>query len=203
MAATEIADITAILSSWRRGDHRALKRLVPLVYDELHALAHCQLRRVAPGNTLDATALVNEAYLKLVDHGRIEWQDRQHFLAVSALAMRHILVNAARASGARKRGGDLRRVTYDEARLTNARRAETVLALDEALKRLADEQPRMAAVVELRFFGGLTEGEIAETLAINERTVRRDWAGAKALLSQALSASPPGTSALVSASGGS
>ncbi len=153
-----------------------------LVYEELRQLAHLQLRRRYPGQTLNTTALVHEAYLKLHDRPGVTPKDRAHFFALAARAMRFILVDYARARFAQKRGGLANRVTLDEARDLVDWRADELLALDEALSRLAAERERLARVVELRFFGGLTHEELAETLGISVRTAKRDWELARAWL---------------------
>jgi RNA polymerase sigma factor (TIGR02999 family) len=167
-----------------------MDRLMTVVYDELRAVARRQLRRWRPGQTLDTTALVHEAYLRLVDQAGATWQDRNHFLSVAGTAMRHILVDAARRRMTKKRGEGLR-VTFDE--LHPGRRgpdasshAVEILALDEALTSLAARNERLVRLVELRFFAGLTEEETAQTLGTSERTVRRDWLKARAFLFHAL-----------------
>ena len=177
-------DITALLLAWRGGDHAAFDRLFPAVYEELRGIAHRQLRRERPDHTLGTTALVHEAYFKLVDQTRAQWEDRAHFFAVAASAMRRILVGYARRHRAVKRSG--KQVTLDDATLIADERADTLLALDEALAQLADVDERLARVVECRFFGGLTEEETAEALGVTARTVRRDWVKAKGWLYQAL-----------------
>jgi len=164
----------------------ALQELVPLVYDELRRMAHRQLAARAPGATLQTTGLVHEAYLKLVDQSRARWSDRAHFLAVASLAMRHVLVDRAKARLAQKRGGGRVRVSLDEERIAADDQPEALLQLHEALERLAAVEPRLARVVECRFFGGLTHEEIAESLGITVRTVERDWAKARVLLRRAL-----------------
>lgn len=162
-----------------------------LVYQELHAMARRYLRFRRPGQTLTTTALVHEAYLKLVDHSGATWQDRAHFLSVAAIAMRHILVDSARRRVAKKRGGEGVRIPFDELRLGNEEpRAEAqaveVLALDRALTSLAALNQRLSQLVELRFFAGLNEEETAQVMGTSERTVRRDWRKARAFLFQAL-----------------
>lgn len=179
-------DITAILLAWRAGDQNAADRLFPLVYEELRRIAHRQLGRERPDHTLSTTALVHEAYLKLVDQTRAQLADRAHFFAVAARAMRRILVDYARRYRALKRGGAPARVSLSDAVLVAEQRADTLVALDEALTRLAEVDERLSRVVECRFFGGLTEDETAEALAVTSRTVRRDWVKAKGWLSQAL-----------------
>ncbi len=180
-------EVTQLLAAVRQGDGSAMDRLMTLVYDELRAVARRQLRRWRPGQTLDSTALVHEAYLRLVDQAGASWQDRAHFLSVAGVAMRHILVDAARRRAAKKRGGEGLRITLDELqpdqRGTDAsRRAVEILDLDEALTSLAARNERLSRLVEPRFFAGLTEEETARTLGTSERTVRRDWLKARAFL---------------------
>lgn len=184
-------EITSLLAAAREGDGSAMHRLVALVYDELYAMARRQLRRRQPGQTLTTTALVHEAYLKLVDHPSATWQDRSHFLSVAAVAMRHILVDSARRRAAKKRGGEDVRITFDEMVLGDGEpgadaRAVEILALDRALTSLSALNERLSKLVELRFFAGLSEEETAEAMGTSERTVRRDWRKAKAFLFQAL-----------------
>ena len=180
------ATITGLLLAWREGEADALDRLFPLVYDELGRIAHAQLRRERAAHTLGTTALVHEAYLRLVDQTRVQWVDRAHFFAVATEAMRRILVDYARRFQAEKRGGALERVSVSDAMLVAEERAETMVALDDALTQLAALDERLSRVVECRFFGGLTEEETAEVLGVTARTVRRDWAKAKAWLNRAL-----------------
>lgn len=184
-------DITALLIEWQQGAPDAEKRLYARVYEALREIAHRQLRRRRPGQTVNTTALVHEVYLKLVDQTQAQWQDRVHFFAIAATAMKHILINYAEKKGARKRGGGWQRIHFDEAGLAPEERAEVLLALDEALQHLAALDARLSRVVELRFFGGMTEEEIAHVLGVSERTVRRDWRQAKAFLAQALAAYAP------------
>ncbi|HEX8651171.1 MAG TPA: sigma-70 family RNA polymerase sigma factor [Pyrinomonadaceae bacterium] len=179
-------EVTGLLSDWSRGDRAALERLTPLVYDELHRLAHRYMSRERPDHTLQTTALVNEAYLRLVDQRNAHWQNRAHFFAVAAQVMRHILVDYARQRHFAKRGGEARRVTLDEAAIVSQQRAAEFVALDEALKRLEAIDPRKSRVVELHFFGGLNFEEIAEVLKVSAVTVRRDWRSAKAWLYKAV-----------------
>jgi len=178
--------VTQLLIACRGGDPAALDRLYPVVYERLQQIAHAHLRGAPAGHTLSTTALVHEAYVKLVDAERIEWQDRAHFLALSSRAMRHILIDYARRHSAAKRGGDLRRVALDAEQVAVTERAETLVVLDEALSRLAGFNARMAEVVEHRFFGGLTEEETARMLGVTDRTVRRDWIKARGWLQQEL-----------------
>ena len=174
------ADITRLLGELREGRKASLDHVLPLVYDELHRIAH--RRRGDFGATLRTTELVHEAYLKLVGHGGGEWRDRAHFLAVASIAMRQILVDRARERRADKRGGDRRQVSLDDALLVVEDQAEELLELDAALRRLNELDPRLARVVECRFFGGMTEEETGEALGLSARTVRRDWVKARGLL---------------------
>ncbi len=189
----ETGEFTRLLAAARQGGGDAVDRLLPLVYDELRGVAHRQLRMRRPGQTLETTALVNEAYLKLVDASQAHYEDRNHFFSVAAVAMRHILVDHARRRSAQKRGGPDEPLLLDEARLAAgpedgaSQKAIEILALDEALGTLARLDPRLVKLVELRFFGGLSVSETAEVLAVSERTVKRDWRKAKAFLYRALS----------------
>ena len=176
-----------VLTELRTGAPGSLDRLFPLVYRELRAIAHRQLGARPQGDaTLSTTALVHDAYLKLVDQSRAEWKDRAHFLAVASLAMRHILVDRAKARSAAKRGGGQRRITLDEESISVDDQADALLQLNDALEQLARLEPRLTRVVECRFFGGLTEEEIAEVLSVTVRTVQRDWAKARMLLRRLL-----------------
>jgi RNA polymerase sigma factor (TIGR02999 family) len=179
-------EITALLGELHEGRREAMDRLVPLVYDELKRIAHVQLARERDGHTLETTAVVHEAYLRLVDLDRIDWRDRTHFFAAAAGAMRRILVDYARRYQASKRGGGRGPLSLDESAVAVGERADTLVALDEALARLAAVDGRLARVVEYRFFGGLTEPETAAVLGVTERTVRREWVKAKAWLHQAM-----------------
>jgi RNA polymerase sigma factor (TIGR02999 family) len=177
--ATPLTDLLLRGRSSPAGDVEAL---LPLVYAELRDMADRQLRRENPGHTLSPTALVHEAYMRLVDQTRVQWQDRAHFFAVASLAMRRVLVDHARRHRAGRRGGGVRPLALDEVEIPIQERAEVLVALDEALHRLHAVDERLARVVELRFFGGLTEPEAAEVLGVTERTVRRDWVKARAWL---------------------
>lgn len=184
-------EITGLLAAVQRGEGDAMERLMALVYQELHTMARRQLRYRRPGQTLTTTALVHEAYLKLVDHPGATWQDRAHFLSVAAIAMRQILVDSARRRVAKKRGGEGLRIPFDELRQgkdepSAEARAVEVLALDRALTSLATLNERLSQLVELRFFAGLNEEETAQVMGTSERTVRRDWRKARAFLFQAL-----------------
>ena len=181
------ADVTSLLVAWSEGDEAALGLLVPRVYAELHRLAHHQMRGERAGRTLQTTALVNEAYLRLVDTRRVRWESRAHFLAVAAQAMRRVLVDAARARRARKRGGAEPPVSLDEALLAAPERSAALVALDEALTALAQVDPRKSQVVELRYFAGLSVAETAAVLGVSAETVQRDWKVAKAWLLRELS----------------
>jgi len=174
--------VTQLLVRWREGDRRALDELMPLVYEELRRLAAHYMRGERPGHTLQTSALVNEAYLRLAAHEEIQWQDRAHFFAVAAQAMRRILVDHARRRGNLKRGGGAPRVALDEALIVSAERMAEVVALDDALARLAEIAPRKSQLVELRFFGGLSIEEAAEVLGVSPGTVMRDWTFVKAWL---------------------
>jgi RNA polymerase sigma-70 factor (ECF subfamily) len=173
-------EVTQLLRAWSEGDRSALDRLTPIVYQELHRLARRYMKRERPGHSLQTTALVNEAYLRLVDYRRVEWQDRAHFFAVSAQLMRHILVDHGRKHNL-KRGCGMRRVSLDEAVIVGDRAADLV-ALDDAMNALARLDPRKVQVVEMRFFGGLSVEETAEVLKVSSVTVMRDWNTAKAWL---------------------
>lgn len=182
--------ITKLLVDWGRGDEEALEKLMPLVYDELRRLAGHFMNNQKAGHTLQTTALVNEAYLRLIDSSRVRWQDRTHFFAVSAQLMRRILVDAARTRNSLKRGGpDAQKIELDENLAVSPNERVDLLALDEALEELARMSPRQSQVVELRYFGGLSEEEIAEALKISARTVRREWSAARAWLYRELSKS--------------
>ena len=176
-----------MLTELRTSGTESIDRLVPVVYRELRAIAHRQLGRM-DGGTLATTALVNEAYLKLVDQTRAEWRDRAHFLAVASLAMRHILVDRARARRRVKRGGEHVRLTLNEEYIGIDDQPEALLQINEALIALAELEPRLARVVEYRFFGGLTEAETAAALGVTARTVQRDWVKARLLLRRTLEA---------------
>lgn len=179
--------VTQLLIAYRDGDREAFDRLVPMVYDDLRRIARRQLRRGGrPGHTLDTTGLVHEAYLKLVDPAKVDWQDRGHFLAVSARAMRQVIIGYARKRSAEKRGGGERPVTLDEAQIAIDDQAERLLALDRALERLGERDERLARVVECRFFAGLSEEETAQALGVSLRTAQRDWMRARAWLKEEL-----------------
>jgi RNA polymerase sigma factor (TIGR02999 family) len=187
---SEAGEITERLLALRQGDREALNQLVPLVYERLRALAHSRLSGRGPGQSLDTTALVHEAYLRLVDQSRAEWKDRAHFFAVAATAMRQIVVDRARRRHAAKRGGAEGAVALDGEPPGAAARTEEILAVDEALRQLASLNERLVRMVELRFFAGLSIEETADVLGLDARTVNRDWRVARALLYRALAPSP-------------
>ncbi len=188
---------TRLLKLASEGDDDAAARLTPVVYDELRRLARYYLGRVGPAasHTLQPTAVVHEAYLKLVDQTASDFKGRTHFYAVAAVAMRHVLIDHSRERGRAKRGGDWRRVTLSGVEFADAGREIDVLALEDALARLAELDPRAARVVELRFFGGLGEREVGEVIGVSERTVRNDWAMARAWLQNRLRESERGDEA--------
>ena len=180
--------ITKLLIEWRDGDETALNRLIPLVYDELHRMAHRHMRRERPEHTLQTTALINEAYLRLVDHKGMRWQNRAHFYGVAAQAMRRVLVDEARNHNTNKRRHD--RVNLEEAVLVLPKQAPDLVALDEALNDLAALDPRKTEVVVMKYFGGMKDKEIAEALGISTATVTREWSSAKLWLLKAMSRQP-------------
>jgi RNA polymerase sigma factor (TIGR02999 family) len=180
-------DVTQLLRAWSEGDEQALGTLIPLVHQELHRLARRYMAGESPGHTLQTTALVNEAYLRLVDVKKVSWQNRAHFFGVSANLMRRILVDLARSRHSLKRGGDANTLSLDEALIVSPERGEDVVALDDTLKVLASIDPRRSRVVELRFFGGLSVEETAEVLKVSPETVMHDWKLAKAWLLRELS----------------
>jgi len=183
-----LPDVTALLKAWRGGDQTALERLTPLVYDHLRKLGQRYVRKERAGGCADATSLVHQAYLRLVDASTVDWQDRAHFFAVSSTIMRRILVDAARARASAKRGGNLQRVeqttalTLDSLPATGTDCAAEICALNDALDALAKQEPRRAKVIELRYFGGLSVEETAEALDVSPQTVLRDWKLARAWL---------------------
>src|SRR5258708_23734713 len=179
--------VTGVLLAWCNGDQAALEKLIPLVYAELHRLAKRYMRRENAGHTLQTSALVNEAYLRLIEAHGVRWQNRSHFFAVSAQIMRRILVDFARARWNLKRGGGARQGSLDEGLGGSPERGADLLALDEALEKLAVLNARQSRVVELRYFGGLNEEEVAEVIKVSPRTVRNDWSLARAWLYRELS----------------
>src|ERR1700731_4327599 len=184
-------DVTQLLQAWSQGQAPALEELVPLVHQELRRLARRYMFGERPGHTLQTTALVNEAYLRLVNSRQGNWQNRAHFFAISAQLMRRILVDHARARGYQKRGGGVPKVTLDEMLMGPQEKGHDLVALDYALKALAEVDPRKSKVVELRFFGGLSVEETAEVLKVHPNTVLRDWRLAKMRLKRELSKKEP------------
>lgn len=191
MVAPSEQGITQLLRAWGNGDQQALGKLIPLVYTELHRVAHRYMADERAGDTLQTTALVNEVYLRLVDVRGVSWQNRAHFFAICARTMRRILIGFARSRQCRKRGGEALSVTLDDALGVSRRPAVDLVALDDALKGLAKLDPRKNQVVELRFFGGLSVEETAEVLKISPETVMRDWKLARAWLARELSGEKP------------
>jgi RNA polymerase sigma-70 factor, ECF subfamily len=190
MESSKTPNITQLLVAWKHGDQDALAQLTPMVYRELHRLAHGYLAGEKRGHVLQTTALVNEAFVRLIDWQNVEWQNRAHFFGVSATLMRHILVQFAREQHATKRGGKDIQVSLSEATAVSAPQSPDIMALDDALTTLEKLDPRQARTVELRFFGGLSLEETAEVLKVSLSTVRRDWRMAQAWLHQQLSATP-------------
>jgi RNA polymerase sigma factor (TIGR02999 family) len=187
MASAGSPEVTELLKAWGKGDAAALDRLTPLVFDELHRIARHHMRLEHGGNTLQTTALVNEAYLRLVNVQNVGWQDRVHFFAISAQIMRRILVDRARARGSAKRNAGVRAPSMDLDQVPDpSSRGSELIAVDDALNALAQMDPRRARVIELRFFGGLSVDETAEVLAISPQSVMRDWKLAKAWLMREL-----------------
>jgi len=193
MAVSEpnLSETTRLLRDWANGDQAALDRLAPHVYRELRRLAGSLMKHESPGRTIQATGLVHEAYLKLIEVHNVDWQHRAHFFAVAAQVMRRILLEAARKRGAAKRGGHSPQVNFEEIPDIGFRRGSEIIALDDALKALAKIDPRKARVIELRFFGGLSVEETAEVLKLSADTVLRDWRLARAWLLSELGADSP------------
>jgi RNA polymerase sigma factor (TIGR02999 family) len=185
---SQTAEITRLLQRWSDGDGQALEKLTPALYKELHRMAHRYMRQERSGHTLQTTALINEAYLRLIDWKNVRWQNRAQFFGVSAQLMRKILVDFARSRNYAKRGAGERAVSLDEVPCVSPDRPRDILVLDEALERLAALDPRKSRVVELRFFGGLTLEETAQVLNVSTRTIRRDWDLAKSWLSREMRA---------------
>jgi RNA polymerase sigma factor (TIGR02999 family) len=179
-------EVTQWLLEWSNGDRAALDKLLPLVSDELHRLAHQHLRRERPGHTLQTTALVHEAYLELVDQRQVRWQNRAHFFGIAAHLMRRILVEYARRRASAKRGGGQPRVTLSEEVVGTTEPTVSLVALDDALRTLAAFDPQQSRIVELRFFGGLTVEETADVMGMSPRTIKREWRVAKAWLQREL-----------------
>jgi RNA polymerase sigma-70 factor, ECF subfamily len=182
MAIPSSQEVTRLLMAWRNGDQEALERLTPLVYGVLCRMAHRFMRHERPDHTLQTSALVNEAYLRLIDYQQVDWQNRAHFFGLAAQMMRHILIDHARSHACAKRGGELRQVSFEETAIVSEQRAAELIALDDALTDLAAFDLRKSRIVELRFFGGLTNEEVGEVLGISLRTVEREWRKAKAWL---------------------
>jgi RNA polymerase sigma-70 factor (ECF subfamily) len=183
-------EVTQLLVDWGNGDKAALDRLTPLVHEELHRLAHRHMRLERPNHTLQTTALVNEAYVRLVDQRNLHWKNRAHFFSIASRLMRRILVDLARAHYGPKRGGRAPQVSLDGAAIVSQERAGELVALDEALTRLASMDERKSKVVELRFFGGMSVEETAEALGVSPITIKRDWQTAKAWLYRELENEP-------------
>ncbi|MCP3981170.1 MAG: sigma-70 family RNA polymerase sigma factor [bacterium] len=182
----DTGEVTRLLIAFRGGDRNAFDRLVPIVYGDLRRIARAHIRRGGLGHTLNTTGLVHEAWLRMVDQSRADWEDRQHFLSVCACAMRQIVISSARKHAAAKRGGGERPVTLDEERVAEMKQVERLLALDRALDRLAKRDSRLVRVVECRYFAGLSEQETADALETSLRTVQRDWMRARAWLREDL-----------------
>ena len=180
-------ELSQLLRDWSNGDHAALDKVMPVVYQELRRLARHYMRRERADHTLQTTALVNEAYLRLADYKKMRWQSRTHFFAVSAQVMRRILVEHARSRNFAKRGGGVQKVELDETAFVSAGRSAEVIAVDEALSELESWDARKGRIVELRFFGGLSIEETAEVLKVSPTTVQREWRSAKAWLYKAIS----------------
>ena len=187
MSTAKCSETTLLLRAWASGDREALEKLTPRVYDELRRLARHFMKQEQPGRTMQTTALVHEAYLKLIDVTNVQWQHRAHFFAISAQIMRHILLDRARRRVAAKRGGDLPPLNLDQVPDVGTGRARELIALDDALQELAKVDPRKEQVIELRFFAGLSVKETAEVLKVSEDTVLRDWRLARAWLLTELS----------------
>ena len=179
-------NVSELLAAWSNGDQTALDQLTPLVYDELHRLARRHMRRESPGHTLQTSALVNEAYLRLVDQKKVHWQNRSHFFGIAAQLMRRILVDHARSHRRAKRGGDAYRVSLDATVIMSRERVVDLVTIDEALSKLAKLDPQKSRIVEMKFFGGLSTDEVAECLHVSSRTIEREWRKAKAWLKAAL-----------------
>jgi RNA polymerase sigma-70 factor (ECF subfamily) len=180
-------EVTSLLLAWSNGDRAALDKLIPLVHDELHRLAHHYMRQERAGHTLQTTALANEAYVRLIDQRSVRWESRAHFLAIAAQLMRRILVDYARSRCYAKRGGEARQVSFDESAIVSPQRGSDLVAVDDALTELAARDSRKSQIVELRFFGGLNIEETAEVMGVSASTVQREWRRAKAWLYQAIS----------------
>ena len=186
MPTSSSENVTELLVAWSDGDEAALDRLTPLVYNELHRLARRYMRREHPGHTLQTSALVNEAYIRLVHQKDVRWQNRSHFFGVAAQLMRRILVDHARSHGRAKRGGDAHRLSLDATVIMSKEDVVDLVTIDEALTKLANIDPQKARIVEMKFFGGLSSDEVAECLHVSSRTIEREWRKAKAWLKAAL-----------------
>ncbi|HXI90018.1 MAG TPA: sigma-70 family RNA polymerase sigma factor [Blastocatellia bacterium] len=180
-------EVTQLLMAWNDGDQSALERLIPLVHAELHRIARRYMRNERAGHMLQTSALINEAYMRLIDAQQVHWQNRAHFFGIAAQLMRRVLVDFARSRSYKKRGGGAFQVSLDETMVITKERGEDLVALDEALSALSELDERKGRVVEMRFFGGLSEKEIAEALTVSPETVRRDWRLAKSWLRRRLS----------------
>jgi len=187
MTTSSSPEVTRLLLAWRNGDQEALERLTPLVYGELRRMAHRFMRRERPDHTLQSSALVNEAYIRLIDCRQVGWQNRAHFFGIAAQMMRQILIDHARSHARAKRGGALRQVSFEETALVSEERAAELIALDDALTALAALDLSKSRIVELRFFGGLTNEEVGEVMGMSLRTIEREWRKAKAWLRRAIS----------------
>lgn len=187
-------EVSQLLADWGRGDEAALEKLTPLVYDELHRIARRYMRRENPGHTLQTSALVNEAYLRLVDQKQVDWQNRAHFFGIAAQLMRRILIDHARSYRYEKRGGGAIQVSLDETLTVTQQQASELIAIDEALTALSEFDARKGRIVELRFYGGLTNDEIAEVLGVTPRTIEREWRKSKAWLHRMISNKEPSDS---------
>jgi RNA polymerase sigma factor (TIGR02999 family) len=183
---SDTENVTRLLAEWSEGNQQALEELLPMIYNELRRLAHNFLYHERPGHTLQTTALVHEAYLKLIDQRDARWQNRAHFFAIAAQAMRRILIDSARRHTAAKRGGGGDKVSLDEAENISFEVDSGLIALDEALDELAELDPQQSRIVELRYFGGLTIEETAEVMGLSPATIKREWAMARAWLHQVL-----------------
>jgi RNA polymerase sigma factor (TIGR02999 family) len=191
MTARTTEQITQLLAGWAHGNPAALDELTPIVYNELHRIAHRYMRRERPGHTLQTSALINEAYIRLIDQREARWQNRAHFFAIAAKLMRRILVDRARARGYAKRGANPLQVSLDEGMAVSGKKEPDLVALDDALKDLEAMDPRKSRIVEMRFFGGLSLEETAEALAISIPTVEREWRAARAWLHRAMTPEGP------------
>jgi RNA polymerase sigma factor (TIGR02999 family) len=178
--------ITQLLRAWGEGNKEALDKLIPIVYQELRRIASRQIRKESPGHTLQTTALINEAYCKLVDQKNVQWQNRSQFFGIAAKLMRRILVDHARAQSRTKRGGSAQKISLDDNIVVSPDRSAELLALDDALSRLAEFDPQKSRIVEMKFFGGLSNEEIAEVEQVSKRTVIREWRKARAWLFNAI-----------------